>query len=48
MKIDHLMSSVPANTIDVIGSSTATSGVGTVELVYDGVASKWIVVAIRD
>jgi hypothetical protein len=48
MKIDHLSSSVPANTIDTIGSSTSTSGVGTVELVYDGAASQWIVIAIRD
>ncbi|RTY93617.1 hypothetical protein [Flavobacterium sp. GT3R68] len=48
MKINHLSSSVPANTIDTIGASTSTSGVGTVELVYDGAASKWIVIAIRD
>ena len=48
MKIDHMLSSVPANTIDTIGASTSTSGIGTVELVYDGSASKWIVIAIRD
>lgn len=48
MKINHLSSSVPANTIDTIGSSTSTSGIGTVEMVYDGAASEWIVIAIRD
>ena len=48
MKMDHMLSSVPSNNIDTIGASTATSGVGTVELVYDGSASKWIVIAIRD
>lgn len=48
MKINHLVSSIPANTIDTIGASTSTSGVGTVEMVYDGAASKWIVIAIRD
>lgn len=36
------------NTIDTIGTSTSTSGVGTVELVYDSIASKWIVINIRD
>lgn len=41
-------SSTPVNNIDTIGSSTQTSGVGTVELVYDGSSSKWIVIAIRD
>lgn len=48
MKIEHLVSSVPANTIDTIGTSTSTSGIGTVELVYDGTSSKWIVISIRD
>lgn len=48
MKIDHLSSSIPANTIDTIGTSTSTSGVGTVEMVYDGAISRWIVIAIRD
>ncbi|WP_300566663.1 hypothetical protein [Flavobacterium sp.] len=48
MKIEHLASSTPVNSIDTIGTSTATSGIGTVELVYDGMASKWIVIAIRD
>lgn len=48
MKMDHMMSSIAPNSIDTIGASTSTSGIGTVELVYDGSASKWIVIAIRD
>jgi hypothetical protein len=48
MRVDHLVSSNPSNTIDTIGTSTATSGVGTIELVYDGATSKWIVTNIRD
>lgn len=48
MKIAHLVSSSPENQIDTLGSSTATSGIGTIELVYDGVLQKWIVVNIRD
>jgi len=48
MRADHLGSSNPINTIDTIGTSTATSGVGTLELVYDGSTSKWIVTNIRD
>lgn len=48
MKIDHLMSSTPSNSIDTIGTSTSTSGIGTVEMVYDGSIQKWIVIAIRD
>lgn len=48
MKMDHMISSVPINNIDTIGSSTSTSGIGTVELVYDGASSKWIVISIRD
>ncbi len=48
MKMDHMQSSIAPNNIDTIGSSTSTSGIGTVELVYDGSASKWIVIAIRD
>ena len=48
MKIDHLASSTPANSIDTIGTSTSTSGIGTVEMVYDGSIQKWIVIAIRD
>lgn len=48
MGMTQMGSSTPANNIDTIGSSTATSGVGTIELVYDASASKWIVVSIRD
>ena len=48
MKIDHLLSSTSANSIDTIGTSTSTSGIGTVEMVYDGSTQKWIVLAIRD
>lgn len=48
MKMDHMISSIPVNNIDTIGSSTSTSGIGTVELVYDGSSSKWIVISIRD
>nr|WP_294935827.1 hypothetical protein [uncultured Flavobacterium sp.] len=48
LKVGHMISSVPANNIDTIGTSTSTSGIGTVELVYDGNSSKWIVIAIRD
>ncbi|ESU18746.1 hypothetical protein FCR2A7T_21490 [Flavobacterium cauense R2A-7] len=48
MKMDHMLSSIAPNNIDTIGASTSTSGIGTVELVYDGSASKWIVIAIRD
>lgn len=48
MKIAHLSSSTPANDLDTIGTSTATSGIGTVEMVYDGSTSRWIVIAIRD
>lgn len=40
--------SSPMNRIDTLGSSTATSGVGTIEMVYDGTSSKWIVINIRD
>jgi hypothetical protein len=47
MKIDHLMSSNPVNSINDLGSSTQTNGVGTVELVYDGVTKNWLVIAIR-
>jgi hypothetical protein len=48
MKIEHLLSSTSANSIDTIGTSTSTSGIGTVEMVYDGSIQKWIVIAIRD
>lgn len=48
MGMVQMSSSTPVNNIDTIGSSTQTSGVGTVELVYDGSSSKWIVIAIRD
>ena len=48
MKINHLTSSTPENSIDTIGTSTSTSGIGTVEMVYDGSIQKWIVIAIRD
>jgi hypothetical protein len=47
MKIDNLMSSNPANSINDLGSSTQTNGIGTVELVYDGVTQKWLVISIR-
>ena len=47
MKIDHLLSSNPNNSINDLGSSTQTNGVGTVELVYDGVTKNWLVIAIR-
>jgi hypothetical protein len=47
MKIDHLMSSNPVNSINDLGSSTQTNGVGTVELVYDGVTKNWLVINIR-
>lgn len=46
--IDNMSSSMPANHIDTLGSATATSGVGTLELVYDGALSKWIVINIRN
>ncbi|MEW5675328.1 hypothetical protein ABGT15_03355 [Flavobacterium enshiense] len=48
MKMDHMISTISTNTIDTIGTATSTSGIGTVELVYDGNASKWIVISIRD
>lgn len=48
MSVTHLGSSVPANNIDTLGSSTATSGVGTIEMVYDGTSQRWIVINIRD
>lgn len=47
MKIDNLMSSNPINTIDDLGQSTQTNGIGTVEMVYDGVTKKWLVINIR-
>ena len=48
LSINNMGSSIPANNIDTLGSSTATSGVGTIELVYDGALSKWIVINIRN
>jgi hypothetical protein len=48
LTIDNMSSSIPANHIDTLGSATATSGVGTIELVYDGALSKWIVINIRN
>ena len=48
MKIEHMASSTAANSIDTIGTSTSTSGIGTIEMVYDGSIQKWIVIAIRD
>lgn len=48
MKIDHLdTSSAALNQIDNLGLVTATNGIGTVELVYDGTLNKWIVVNVR-
>ncbi|CAM4441708.1 hypothetical protein [Flavobacterium terrigena] len=48
LTINSMSSSIPANTIDTLGSATATSGVGTLELVYDGTLAKWIVINIRN
>lgn len=47
MKVDHLMSSNPANSIDDLGSGTQTNGIGTVEMVYDGVNKKWLIINVR-
>lgn len=48
LTIDNMSSSNPSNHIDTLGSATATSGVGTIELVYDGSLAKWIVINIRN
>jgi hypothetical protein len=48
MSIDNLASSNPIDSLDTLGSSTATSGIGTVELVYDIVTLKWLVINIRN
>ncbi len=48
LTINSMSSSIPANNIDTLGSATATSGVGTIELVYDGTLAKWIVINIRN
>lgn len=48
LTINNMSSSIPANSIDTLGSSTSTSGVGTIEFVYDGTLSKWIVINIRN
>jgi hypothetical protein len=48
LTIDSMSSSIPANNIDTLGSSTSTSGTGTIELVYDGTLAKWIVINIRN
>lgn len=48
MKIDHLDgSSAAINQIDNLGLVTATNGIGTIELVYDGTLNKWIVINVR-
>lgn len=48
LTINNMNSSNLLNHIDTLGSATATSGVGTIELVYDGTLSKWIVINIRN
>jgi hypothetical protein len=48
LTINNMSSSNPFNNIDTLGSSTATSGTGTIEFVYDGTLSKWIVINIRN
>jgi hypothetical protein len=48
LSINNMSSSIPANNIDTLGSATATSGVGTIEMVYDGALAKWIVINIRN
>lgn len=48
LTINSMSSSIPANNIDTLGSSTSTSGVGTIEFVYDGALAKWIVINIRN
>lgn len=48
LTINNMSSSNPANSIDTLGSATATSGVGTIEFVYDGTLGKWIVINIRN
>ncbi|OGS80457.1 MAG: hypothetical protein A3G95_07815 [Flavobacteria bacterium RIFCSPLOWO2_12_FULL_31_7] len=48
LTINSMSSLTPANNIDTLGSSTSTSGVGTIEFVYDGTLSKWIVINIRN
>ena len=48
LTINSMSSSIPANNIDTLGSSTSTSGVGTIEFVYDGTLNKWIVINIRN
>jgi hypothetical protein len=47
MKINHLSSSNPIDSIDDLGSSTATNGVGAIEMVYDGVTQTWLVINVR-
>ncbi|MES2863268.1 MAG: hypothetical protein V4666_04060 [Bacteroidota bacterium] len=48
LTINSMSSSIPINNIDTLGSSTSTSGVGTIEFVYDGTLAKWIVINIRN
>ncbi|SEP92708.1 hypothetical protein [Flavobacterium urocaniciphilum] len=48
LTINNMSSSNPLNHIDTLGSATATSGVGTIEFVYDGMLNKWIVINIRN
>ena len=48
LTINSMSSLIPINNIDTLGSSTSTSGTGTIELVYDGTLAKWIVINIRN
>lgn len=48
LTINSMSSSNPLNHIDTLGSSTSTSGTGTIEFVYDGTLMKWIVINIRN
>lgn len=48
LTINNMSSSNPLNNIDTLGSSTSTSGTGTIEFVYDGTLNKWIVINIRN
>ena len=48
LTINSMSSLIPTNNIDTLGSSTSTSGVGTIEFVYDGTLAKWIVINIRN
>lgn len=48
LTINSMSSLIPINNIDTLGSSTSTSGTGTIEFVYDGTLNKWIVINIRN